>query len=287
MDRKAIGIADPPKLKSPVLIIGFDGWGNALNVSKGTADYLVKHLSATYLGEFNPDLFFRYDAKRPDVIIESGNFQDFRSPEIKLHFVKTGRNENDVMILTGDEPNLGWYRFSDELFNFIHQMRVKTVISIGSMFDNVLHTERLISGFVSKPEIRKILVEKNIRLISYSGPGSIHSIIHKEGKYRNIDCISLWCHCPFYIQGVTHFGIISRLVGLLGIFGKFAIDTNELETEWKKLDEDIDKLIQNNLELQETVADLKKERQKEETDLSRKTDTKRKVINIEDFKGLQ
>ena len=287
MDSNALRISTPPKLKSPVFIVGFDGWGNALNVSKGTADYLVKQLSADYLGEFNPDIFFRYDAKRPDVVIESGIFHEFHSPEIKLYAATTDQNENDVVILSGDEPNLAWYRFSDELFNFIKETGIKTVISVGSMYDNVLHTERLISGFVSKPDMQKILVEKNIQLISYSGPGSIHSILHKEGKYRNVDCISLWCHCPFYIQGTTHFGIISRLASLLGILGKFSIDTENLEAEWKKLDTDIDKLILNNPDLQETIEELKAERLKIGETLEQKTDAKSKVIHIKDFKGSQ
>ena len=48
MSDAMIHIKKLPNLVDPVLIAGFDGWGNALNVSNGMAAYLVRELNARH-----------------------------------------------------------------------------------------------------------------------------------------------------------------------------------------------------------------------------------------------
>ena len=97
------------------------------------------------------------------------------------------------------------------------------------MYDNVLHTDRVVSAIASTAELVAKLKEKNIKAISYQGPSAIHSIIQLEGPKKGFQCISLWSHCPFYLQGTTHFGILSHLGALLSAMGEFDLDTADLE----------------------------------------------------------
>jgi proteasome assembly chaperone (PAC2) family protein len=46
MMREAIQLDDLPPMKDPLLIAGFEGWGNALDVSRGMADYMIEKLKA-------------------------------------------------------------------------------------------------------------------------------------------------------------------------------------------------------------------------------------------------
>ena len=50
-----------PDLKTPLLIAGFDGWGNALDVSRGMAAFLIRKLKAQFFAGINPDIFYLYD----------------------------------------------------------------------------------------------------------------------------------------------------------------------------------------------------------------------------------
>jgi len=54
-----------PDLREPLFIAGFDGWGNALDISIGMAEYLIRKLGAKPFGKINPDLFYRFDDKGP------------------------------------------------------------------------------------------------------------------------------------------------------------------------------------------------------------------------------
>ena len=146
MEYQTFRLETLPALTAPVFIIGFRGWGNALEVSAGTAAYLVETLQGVSIGHIDPDTCYRYDENRPVVNIEAGEMKSITPPGGSVFAIETNPGENDLVILIADEPSLNWYRFSFELVDLAHQLGAPGVITLGSMFDNVLHTDRLISA---------------------------------------------------------------------------------------------------------------------------------------------
>ena len=96
--------------------------------------------------------------------------------------------------------------------------------------------------------------------------------------------VSLWCHCPYYLQGTTHYGLLSQLAGLLSSIGDFSLDTGELDALWKELNRQIQGLIDKTPELQGVINELRKAKVRGSW-ASMKGSTKRdeKVIQLEDF----
>jgi hypothetical protein len=152
------------------------------------------------------------------------------------------------------------------------------------MYDNLLHTDRLISGVCSDASLQALLREKRVASISYEGPSAIHSVILSEARRRDIRSISLWCHCPFYLQGTTHFGQLLQLAALLADLGNFTLALGDLEVGWQKLREQIEAQVEKNSELQRLIGDLRKRRVKGSA-ASVKTHLKSddKVIHLQDF----
>ena len=284
MNDPGINIRELPQLEKPLLIAGFNGWGNALNISDGMASYLIRHFGARPFAELNPDIFYRYDEQRPRVSIENGLLKNFILPKGSFYSAATDKDQSDVVILNADEPNLGWMHFVDLLFSLCRKLDVNTVITLGSMYDNVLHTDRIVSGVASTSAMLTQLQKLNVNAISYQGPSAIHSIIQSEGTRRGFECISLWSHCPYYLQGTTHFGILSHLGRLIARLGNFHLDTATLDKNWKTLKEQINTLIESNDELQNLIASLRKEKAQGST--ARLDDTaagSQKIINLQDF----
>jgi hypothetical protein len=152
------------------------------------------------------------------------------------------------------------------------------------MYDNVLHTDRIVSGVASTEDMVSRLMGFGINPIAYQGPSAIHTIIHSEGSKRGFECISLWSHCPYYLQGTTHFGLLSHLGGLIAELGNFQLDTPDLEANWKKLKEQINRLIDGNSELQSLISSLRKEKVKgSTTSLKGTMKSDEKIINLQDF----
>jgi len=284
MNDPGIHIRELPRLEKPLLIAGFDGWGNALNISNGMVSYLIRQLKAQSFATLNPDIFYRYDERRPRVVIEDGLLMTFTLPGGSFYSAVTDKNQNDIVILSADELHLCWSHFVNLLFSLCRELDIGTVITLGSMYDNVLHTDRTISGVASTREMVAQLQKYNVNTISYQGPSAIHSIIQSEGTKRGFKCFSLWSHCPYYLQGTTHFGILSHLGGLIAKLGNFQLDTEQLDKNWETLKEQINTLIEGNSELQTLIASLRKEKAKGSTvRLNGKDSGDDKIINLRDF----
>lgn len=283
MKKQGIHIEKLPDLKEPILIAGFDGWGNALGVSKGMAAYLIRKLKAQSFARIDPDTFYSYDADRPLTNIEAGTLKSFSPPGGSFYAARTGSGENDLVILEADEPNLRWFHFVDELFSLCGNLGVETIITLGSMYDNVLHTDRIISGIASNKDYFSKLRQKDVIPVSYQGPGAIHSIIQSEGEKRGFQCISLWCHCPYYLQNTTHYGFLSHLGALLSFLGQFELHTEDLEAGMKELDEQIEKLIENSLEIQDIINEIRRAKVRGSWASMKKSIKGEKVINLKDF----
>jgi len=288
MTEKGIHIHHLPELESPLLIIGFDGWGNAMNISKGMAVYLTQKLKGQKFAEIDPDIFYRYDAARPMVQIELGRLQKLIMPSGIFYAVKTPPGERDLVILDADEPNLRWKFFKDEVLDFCDTLKIDMIISLGSMYDNVLHSDMVVSGIISHKDMIPKFAEKNINLIYYKGPTAIHSILQENISDRGINGISLWCHCPYYLQETVHFGLLAHLGRLLAFLGEFTLETTELEDSWTRMSQKIETMIEGKPEVQTVVNELKKAKARgvwEKKQASLKKDEK--IINLKDFMDLE
>ena len=96
--------------------------------------------------------------------------------------------------------------------------------------------------------------------------------------------MSLWCHCPYYLQGTTHFGILAGLGKLLGELGGFELGTEDLESSWDKLHVQIEQLIQKNAEIQAVVKQIKKAKVRgTAAEMKGTLKSGQKIINIQDF----
>lgn len=280
MLQESIEIQDLPDLNDPLFIAGFEGWGNALDLSRGMIDYMIRKLDARPFAKLNPDPFYRFDENRPIVEIQDGELLRIVPPGGLFYAAKKGEIGRDIILLRATEPNLGWNRFTDAILSLCQRLGARTVVSLGSMFDNVLHTDTIVSAIASSDQLLGRLKEQKVVAVNYRGPSAIHSTILVEAKNRGFESFSLWCHCPYYLQGTTHFGLLSYLGSLLASCGGFSLDTEELDTTWKDLSKQIQGIIDRNPELQSMINDLRKAKVRGSWEMAKKGD---KVIHLEDF----
>jgi len=276
-------ISELPELKTPILIAGFGGWGNALDISRGMAAYLIRKLEARMFVSIDPDVFFRYDALRPEVDIKNGAMVSFNPPSGSIYAAQLDTGPNDLVVLETDEPNLQWNRFAKELFSLCQKLGVKTVVTLGSMYDNVLHSDRIISGIASHEDDLSRLKQKGVIPVSYQGPGAVHSTLHFEGVKQGFQCISLWCHCPYYLQNTKHYGLLSYLAGVLSFLGEFELDTKDLDMRWKVIESQIGEVIENSSELKAMIENIRKAKVQGTWQDLKKSNKSEKVIDLSDF----
>jgi len=280
----SIRLEENPQLNPGVLIAGFEGWGNALDVSNGMAVYLIRKLKARRFASVNPDAFYRFDEARPEVVIEDGRLKTLTTVEGVFFAAKNDFGENDLVILKAREPHMGWFGFVKGLYALCQDLGIHTVVTLGSMFDAVLHTDRTVSGITTRDADRDRLKALKVSPIHYSGPSAIHSLIHTEAPKHAVNSVSLWCHCPYYLQNTVHTGLIAHLGRILAEFVGFQLDTGELEVDWERLSKNIQKLIDENPKLQHLIDTLRKEKVKGSWEnVKAQLKSGDNVINLSDF----
>jgi proteasome assembly chaperone (PAC2) family protein len=284
MSAADIQLEDVPLLKQPLLIAGFFGWGNALNVATDMVDHLVNKLGAKAFARINPDVFYRYDQPRPTVRIEEGRLSAFHPPGGTFYYARSAADEPDLVLLKADEPALHWNRFANELFALGLRLGGQTLITLGSMYDNVVHTDRQISAMASSDKLISRFEAANLHRVSYQGPSAVHSLFQAEGPKSGFDCISIWTHCPYYLQGTSHYGLLAGLCNALQAFGGFSLDPGDLEERWGKLNDQIEQMIQRKPDLQRMIEELRQEKRKVSlADLKATVKKDDKIINLQDF----
>lgn len=273
-------IEQTPEVTHPVVIIGFGGWANGGNLAVGMIDYLIKELGATRFAKIDPNNFYRFDDARPIVKIEGGYLKEVLPPEAAFYSAQDKETGVDLVLFKANEPHLRWFSFVEVVLSLCKQLGVKLIISLGGFQDSVVHTDAIISGFASSEQLLERLKQVQVNPAEYQGPGAIHSLIFQQGKGMGIDGISLWGHCPFYLQG-THLRLLSRMATVLADLGGFHVDTGELEKGWTQLARSIQRFIDGNPELQRAIKEIMKS--KKPSELRRPERKDGKVIYLDDF----
>lgn len=284
MSPEGIIVDKLPKLKKPILIAGFDGWGNAMNISTGMISYLVRRFRAKTFARLNPDIFYRYDENRPHVHIDEGKLISIFPPGGSLYAAQNISETRDLVLLSADEPNLCWYRFANDLFGLCGRLGVDTMIFLGSLYDNVLHSDTIVSASITSEEILQRSKEISLAMASYQGPGAIQSLLLAESREKGFHGINLWSHCPHYLQGATHYGLMAHLGSLLSLLGGFDLETTDLDEKWAVLNQQIQTLVKNTPELQAIIDEIRKAKVRGSWErMSNMPDQHGNVINLKDF----
>lgn len=271
-------------MSRPVMVLGFEGWANGGNLAVGMIDYMIKKLGATRFARIDPDSFYRFDDARPVVKVEGGQLREVLPPEAVFYAAKDQTGGVDLVLFKANEPHLRWFSFVKAVLSLCDELGVKLMISLGGLQDRVVHTDTVISGFASTEKLLERLKQNQVSPAEYQGPGAIHSLIFERAKETDIEGISLWGHCPFYLQG-THLLLLSRMGTLLAELGGFHMDTSELEKGWTQLARSIQRFIDGNPELQKAIKEIMKS--KEPTELPRPAKDDGKVIYLDDFFKLK
>jgi proteasome assembly chaperone (PAC2) family protein len=279
---KELNIKKMPEVSHPVLIMGFAGWANGGNVAVGMIDYLIKKFGATRFAEIDPDKFYRFDDVRPTVRVKGGLLNAVILMETGFFAAYREEAGTDLVLFKAYEPHCRWLLFGEAVLSLCQKLGVERIISLGGLQDSVVHTDAVISGFASSPHLLERLKENQVTPTEYEGPGAIHSLIFQQAEAKGIEGISLWGHCPFYLQG-THLRLLCRMATVLANLAGFEVDTSELEKGWTQLARSIQRFIDGNPELQKAIKEIMKSKTKPPGELGGPQRTDDKVVYLDDF----
>jgi proteasome assembly chaperone (PAC2) family protein len=250
-----IAYLEKPVLNKPCLIMGFEGWPNAGEVSSFALRHLIDHLGARKFASIPTENFYQMSSFRPMAVIKEGRLVELKSSGNHFYYVR-GLPSNDLILFLGVEPHLQWNVFTGLVLDLAERFHVMGLYTIGGTYDYVPHTyPAMVSCLFNHEELQERVARAGLGLTEYSGPISIHTFVLDAAKKRDLRAISLWGHVPQYLQTRNVKGVcavLKRLIDLTGI----KIDLSELEKAGDYFDQQINQLVEEDPKLQEVISKL-------------------------------
>ena len=251
--------ADPPELRAPILVAAFAGWNDAAGAATTALESAAADLDATPVASIDPEEFFDFQVTRPSIRMSDGQTRSVEWPSNVIVAARAPSAERDLVLLSGVEPNLRWRTFASAVVDACERLGVEMVVTLGALIADVAHSQPVpITGLASDPELVDRL---SLNRSNYEGPTGIVGIVHDQCRQRGVPSASLWAAVPHYVAAVPNpkaaLALLRRLEGLTGI----AVEASELEDAMGRFDEQVDRAVSANPEIQELVARLEAEQE--------------------------
>jgi len=250
---------DVPDLRDPILVCSFRGWNDAAGSASAALAAVEAAFDAEPLASIDAEDYFDFQATRPTITLREGQARHIEWPRNSLIAVPVPAAERDLVLLDGTEPNLRWRTFSETIATAADALGVNMVITLGALIAEVSHALPVpITGLASD---EKLVAELDLQRSNYEGPTGIVGIVHDCCRQMGMTSASLWAAVPHYIAAVPNpkaaLALLRRLEGLTGI----AVDATDLEEEATAYEDQINRAIAANPEIEELVEKIESEQQ--------------------------
>jgi proteasome assembly chaperone (PAC2) family protein len=248
---------DLPELRSPILVAAFAGWNDAASAATTALEAVAVSVESEVVARVDPEEFFDFQDTRPTVRLTAGRSRRIEWPENTLISAPVPTAERDLLLLSGTEPSLRWRRFTELVVGAAERFKAEMVVTLGALIADVPHTRPIpITGLASDPELVEQL---GLSRSNYEGPTGIVGVLHDACQRRELASASLWAAVPHYVAAVPNpkaaLALLRRLESLTGV----AIEAAELEEAAERFDDQIDRAVAANPEIEELVQRLEQE----------------------------
>jgi len=235
-----------PELRSPVLVLAFEGWNDAGDAASTALEYVAHRYDADVLATIDPESFFDFSSNRPMVRLREGNTRSIEWPEVSFSLLET-QGERDVVILSGPEPRLRWRTFCEQIVDVATRLDVTMAISLGALLAEVHHAKPVSVFGVSADAT---LTDKlDLRPSTYAGPTGIVGVLQDALQRGGIPTMSLWASVPTYVPSSTSPKAALALVERLSSVLDLELTAADLKNAAARYERQIDDLLDDDDEL--------------------------------------
>ncbi len=246
-----------PVLRTPTIIAAFAGWPDAAESATGAMRYILRKLKTRRFAEILPEPFYNFSQLRPLTVIRENGQRAMVWPTNELFYCRGDDSPGDLILLLGTEPHLLWQTYVRSILDLAEETGIRQVVTLGGLYDNVLYKgEVTVTGLSNSEGLAARLADMGVKPTTYQGPTSIHSALREECNRRGIHCASLWGHAPSYVQVVPNFNVSYGIILKLSRFLKLEVDLTEIRANATNLEEQIERAISKDPELQSYVRKL-------------------------------
>lgn len=237
---------DPwPTLVDPVLVMMLAGWIDAGAGAAGAVAALDAQIGARTIVTFDPDTFIDYRARRPVMELRDGVNTRLVWPDLVLKHGQAAGGR-DVLILTGNEPDANWRRFSTQVVGLATELGVTQVIGLGAYPFGTPHTRpaRLSLSCSSAEVAARLPYLRN----SVDVPAGVAAVLERALGDAGIDVVGLWAQVPHYVANMPYPGASVALLDGVATLTGVQLDLGALRADAGAHGARLDELVAGNPE---------------------------------------
>jgi hypothetical protein len=244
-----------PKFKEPHALAMLRPWIDVGSVGTLLFSQLEGYLGAKELGGLaRPGNFLDFTRYRPTIYFEEG-YRRVSIPNTTISYARQGKGQ-DFLFLKFLEPHALAEVYVDSVLQLLKRFRVKRYCLLGSMYDMVPHTRKLlVSGGAIGEKAEQDLEKAGIQPSDYQGPTTINFLITQQAPRFGIETLWFIVHLPQYVQLDENYIGKARLMEVLGtLYGLPKDETDAVKAEQQL--EEIDAAVAERPELKDIVSQL-------------------------------
>ncbi len=245
-----------PHLRNPIGIVAFGGWNDACDVASTAAEFILDaHPDSEAFAEIEPDPFYDFQQQRPTIDIRDGVARSVQWPGITFTAVSRPRDDRDVVVVTGQEPNFLWKTFARSVVEVLVEVGVEEVVLAGAYVGAVGHRDPVVLSGVGSDEVS--VIRSGLETASYHGPTGIVGVVQGACKEAGIRSISMWAPTPPYLAGNPFPKAVLAIVERIADITNLHIDTAELIAVDAEYSQKVDEALENSgADLEEYLEEM-------------------------------
>ncbi|KWX01316.1 PAC2 family protein [Carbonactinospora thermoautotrophica] len=243
-----------PELIDPVMVAAFEGWNDAGDAASAAVEHLEQVWKANPIAAFDPEDYYDFQVNRPVVSLDERGVRHITWPTTRLSIARPPRQQRDIVLVRGIEPNMRWRSFCAELISVAHDLGIQMVVTLGALLADAPHTRPVpVTGTTSDPGLARQLGLEQSR---YEGPTGIVGVLQEACTKVRMPAVSFWAAVPHYVAQSpcpkATLALLRRVEDLLD----FPIPLGDLPEEARAWELGVDELAAEDSEIAEYVRSL-------------------------------
>ncbi|MGH2443775.1 MAG: PAC2 family protein [Chloroflexota bacterium] len=249
-----------PSLRDPVLLAAFAGWNDAGQAATHALQTLNDAWSARRFAEIEPENFFDFSQTRPTISLGANGKRDLIWPANLFFAHRMPKQERDVVLLIGNEPQVRWKTFCGLILTIARRVNVSCLVTLGGLLADVPHTvDPVLTGLASTPRLLPQLHKMGVSTSDYEGPTGIIGALHDAWTSTGLPAISLWANVPHYISASPNPQVALALLRRVALLLGAPLPLTALELKSKEFAVQVREALAENPEALEYVRQLEEQ----------------------------
>lgn len=252
-DGRLYRLVDESAFSRPVLVVGLEGWVDAGYGAAGAVSHLLEVTETSLVAAFDVDVLVDHRSRRPVMHLVEGVNTGLTWPSIEMR-AGSDLDQNDMLVLTGTEPDVRWRAFTADLVTLAESLGVRLVVGLGAYPAPVPH---------NRP-VRLATTATDAELAARSGdvhttldvPGGVGAAIEERCAEAGLPAVGLWAQVPHYAAGMPYPEASATLLEGLARVAGLRIDAGPLHEAARLHRDRLDDLVAANIEHTRMVRKL-------------------------------